>query len=153
MKRTPFIAAAACILLCSCGTNSPKSDEPLPEAFSVTAEITDCGYSCTADMTRSSEGWDIVMTGPETVEGVSFHITGENMTVRSGDLSFTAAHEDIPQASPVRLAAAVLDRCVKKRTEGELYGQHYAAEITDGKPVQLVAGTEYSIKFKDFSAK
>ena len=76
MKRTPFIAAAACILLCSCGTNSPKSDELLPEAFSVTAEITDCGYSCTADMTRSSEGWDIVMTGPETVEGILIDADG-----------------------------------------------------------------------------
>lgn len=146
----PFVCAAA-VMLCSCGAKSADPDRPLPENFSVTAEMTDGDFACTAEMTRSANGWDIVMTAPETVEGVSFHITGENMTIRSGELSFTTPHEDILQASPVRLTAAVLDRCVKHRTEGELYGQHYAAELDGGQPVQLVAGTDFSVTFCDFS--
>lgn len=150
---TPFITAAACLLFCSCKSSDGSTERPLPEAFSVTAQMTEGSFSCTADMTRSNEGWDIVVTAPETVEGVSFHINGEEMTVRSGELSFKTAHEDIPQASPVRLTAAILDRCVKKHTEGELYGQHYAAQVENGEPVQLEAGTCFFVKFTDFSTK
>ncbi len=148
--KSQILIVSSCILLCSCSHSTPVKDTPLPAAFSVTADITDGDFSCTADMTRSSDGWDIIITSPPTVEGVTLHIDGEQMSVRSGDLSFTNKHDDILQASPVRLTAAVLDRCVSRKTEGEIYGQHYAAQIEDGQPKQLVAGTELNVQLHDF---
>lgn len=150
MKKRLAVLAACGVLLCSCAKGGETAPEPVPDSFSVTAEITDGDFSCIAEMTRSSKGWEIVMSEPDTVDGVTFLITGEDMSVRMGELVYSAAHEDIPDGSPVRLTAAALDRCVKNRTEGELYGQHYAVELEKGEPVQLVVGTQFSVKFSGF---
>lgn len=150
MKRRSTALVLSAILLCSCAKGADTPPEPLPGSFTVTAEIADGDFSCIAEMTRSTKGWEIVMSEPETVDGVTFMITGEDMSVQMGELVYSAAHEDIPDGSPVRVTAAALDRCVSNRTEGELYGQHYAVELEKGAPVQLVVGTEFSVKFTDF---
>lgn len=150
MKKKLAVLAALSVMLCSCSKSEESTPGSIPKCFTVTAEIADGDFNCTAEMTRSTSGWEIVMLEPETVEGVSFEINGEEMRVVMGELAYTASHADIPDGSPVRLTAAALDRCVNKRTEGELYGQHYAVELEKGAPVQLVVGTQFSVRFSDY---
>ena len=149
MKKIAVFAAALILSGCS-AVKSAEKQKPVAEYFSVRAEVTDGDFSCEADMKRTSRGWEAVIDSPDTVKGTVFMIDGEQVHISSGELGYSVPREDFPDSSPIRLTAAALDKCVAKHTEGELCGQHYAVNVSDGVPKQLVIGSTVKVKFSKF---
>ena len=145
MKRCVILCAVICASLCafcSC-SDKPSSSKPvtLSEKFTVTAQFTNGDLSACADMTRIPEGWEITMTAPERVEGLTFELTEMECTARFSELTYPFATETMPDSSPLLLTARALDKCVLKSNTGTVSGQNYSLTCTDGKPDTLQIGS------------
>lgn len=145
------LLAVPVLLLCSCGKSYDNS-ESLPESFTVNAQISDRDFSATAEMQRREGGWEITLTEPETLEGMRLDLTDADCTVTYGELTYTAANDDMPANSAVRLTAQALDRCVRSKTSGMINGAEYKLSLKNGKPEKLTVGGEIEVTFSDFKA-
>lgn len=150
MKKTIAIMCAVPVFaLSACGSSDEKT-EKLPEKFSLCAQISDRDFTATADMTRLENGWEIAVTAPETLEGMQISLTDADCKITYDELSYTAANEDIPANSAIRLTALSLDKCVKAKPSGTVSGADYKFTFKDGKPETLKIGGEIEVCFSDF---
>lgn len=148
-KSIAIISVLPIFALSACG-NSNERSEKLPEKFSLCAQISDRDFTATAEMTRLENGWEISMTAPETLEGMQISLTDADCKITYDELSYTAANEDMPANSSIRLTALSLDKCVKAKSSGTVGGADYSFTFKDGKPETLKIGGEIEVSFSNF---
>jgi hypothetical protein len=146
-----IVTAVPIIALSGCGKEAEEAVS-LPENFSITAEITQEDFTASADMKRLNGGWEITVTVPDTLSGMQITLTDADCTVDYRELSYTAANEDMPANSPLRLTAQVLDKCVKSKTSGTINGADYEISFKNGQPDSLQIGNEIEVNFSGYQS-
>jgi hypothetical protein len=151
MKK--ILAAVLClpvITLSGCDKTDEQEKISLPEEFCITAEISDREFACTAEMKRSEGMWEIAVTSPERLDGMTITLTDSDCTVSYSDLSYTVESKKIPDTSPIKLTALSLDKCVNGYSEGSVCGTDYVFSFGDTSPDSLQIGSDITVKFSDF---
>jgi hypothetical protein len=144
-----FIDILAVLAISGCG-KSDNETVSLPEEFSLTAEITDRDFVACAEMTRLENGWKISVSAPESLEGMQINLTDADCKIAYRELSYTAANDELPTNSPLRLTAQLLDKCVNAQTSGTVNGADYAFVFEGEAPQSLTVGGEIEVKFSDY---
>ncbi|MCR5122936.1 MAG: hypothetical protein K6B74_11015 [Ruminococcus sp.] len=139
--RVMIISAAAALVLAACAKAEEKPPEKLPEQFTVNAVIRDGDFEAEAELTRAPEGWQVIMSAPETVEGLRFELTDIESSVGLGELNYPFAAETMPACSPLLLTVKALDGCVRGSDTGIVSGQDYRLTYNDGVPSVLSVGS------------
>ena len=155
MKKIIVITTAVMLAAgsCSCGKKQ-TTEKPvkLAEKFTLNAEFSDGELEAAAEMTRVPEGWEITMTAPERVEGMTFELSEMECMARFGELSYPVATETMPDSSPLLLTARALDKCVLKGNSGTVTSQSYLLTSKDGKPDTLRVGS-MTVTLTDYEPK
>jgi hypothetical protein len=151
MKRFfALLAVLPAVALCGCDESAESFS--LPSEYALSADITDGDFSCSADMVRREGVWEITLTAPQTVEGMTVALTDTDCTVGFSSLSYTVGADEIPDSAAIKLAALALDKCAAGKTHGTVCGADYTLE-TDGKsPKKLVIDSSVTVEFHDFAA-
>lgn len=119
-------AAALCAFaLASCSGNgllSPSAPN-LNKQFTLTARVTSGDSSFTADFTRSGVGrWQVTVTQPYEVQGVSFVYSGGKVSAAFGELTADALTVDFA-ASPPGLMISAIENTVQSGENSVAYQQ------------------------------
>ncbi len=138
--RVTIISAATALALAACAGVEEKPPEKLPECFTVNAVICDGELEAEAELTRAPEGWEVVMSAPETVGGLRFELTDIECAVSLGELNYPFAAETMPACSPLMLTVRALDKCVYGGDSGTVSGQEYRLTYSEGVPKTLTVG-------------
>lgn len=117
-------ALALCaVSLASCsgqGLLAPSAPD-LNKQFTLTATVTSGDSSFTADFTRSHVGhWQVTLTEPYEVQGVSFNYTGGSASAAFGELTADSLTADFA-ASPPALMISALENTVQDSTASVSY--------------------------------
>lgn len=155
IRRIPRVAVCAFCMtaavgLTACSDGVAEQPKKLPESFSIHADITDDGFKAAADMKRSSDGWLMTVTAPESLEGMQFLLSDGGWTISCDSLSYSAGEDQLPGTSPLRLTARALDLCTKDKPAGKLSGQQYEVSFREGKPETLTVGSSLTVKFSKY---
>lgn len=119
-------AALLCaVTLASCsgqGLLAPSAPD-LNKQFTLTARVTSEGNSFTADFTRLHVGhWQVTLTEPYEVQGVSFDYSGGSASATFGDMAANALTADFA-ASPPALIISAFEDTVQDNTASTAYQQ------------------------------
>lgn len=109
-------AATLCaVSLASCSGQGFLAPAPpnLNKQFSLTARVTSGDSSFTADFSRTSAGqWQVTVTEPYEVQGVTFTYSGGSVSAAFGELTADALTADFA-ASPPALMISALENTVQ----------------------------------------
>ncbi|MCD7742492.1 MAG: hypothetical protein LUI06_09830 [Ruminococcus sp.] len=144
------VCAVQALTLTSCG-QSEEDPTKLAASFSLCAKIQDDDFTATAQMTRSDEGWQIQLTSPETLEGMSICCTSTGWLIDYNELSYTIPIYELLDSSPLRLTVSALDRCVSSKASGTIYGQEYSVAFENGAPKTLTLGENLTATFTEYT--
>ena len=104
-------AALLCtVSLASCSGQSflAPSAPDLNKRFTLTARVTSGDSSFTADFARTSIGqWQVTLTEPYEVQGVSFAYSGGSVSASFGELSADALTADFAASPPALMITAI----------------------------------------------
>lgn len=148
-KALLTLAAIPFFALCSCSKSEDKKIT-LPESYSVRATITQRDFEAKADMKRSKDCWEIEILSPESLEGMEITLTEADCRIEYRELEYSADSGELPEFSPIRLTAKVLDKTSASKPSGQIGGEDYSVKLKDGKPVSAEIGSDLTVKFEKF---
>ena len=121
LKGTAAILCAAALASCSGQSFLTPSAPNLNKQFTLTAHVTSGDSSFTADFSRISVGkWQVTLTEPYEVQGVSFTYSSGVASASFGEFSVNNLTADFA-ASPPALMISALEDMVQDSTAGVTY--------------------------------
>lgn len=145
------LAVSLCLISCSCSAKKTEQAPPeLPKDISQSVVMEISGREYKADLRRGdADIWECAFTSPETVEGLTLTLSGEDCKLSYNGLEYTAGRSDIPECGAVPMLTSSIDDIILRKditcTEkdgntlcrGSVRGYDFAAEINGAELVSL----------------
>lgn len=109
LRCKTILLALIFVFLIGCNADTTKAVKPNLRSISFTVDITYYNESYTADCIIGSSGdFRVVMTSPDSLNGLLLEYSGNNCKVSYNELVIDNAESFFPQISPVKLLKEVI---------------------------------------------
>lgn len=140
-----------CPAFCGCsGKKAEKTPPELNDKFEKSAVLEISGREYKAEFRRGgADIWECEFTSPETVEGLTITLSGEDCKLTCGVLEYDAVRGDIPEYGSVPMLTRCIDDIIAQRDlsctdngdttlcRGTVRGLDFTAEIDDNELISV----------------
>ena len=125
MKKIISVLLFSVLFLCACG-GEKINITPVTRCISFTAELTYYNECYEANVTVANNGeTDMEIISPDTIKGLAFHFSGDEVTAKYAGLEYKADFKSLPEGVCCARLYEILEDTFNEDTTVTLEGDRY----------------------------
>ena len=125
MKKIISVLLFSVLFLCACG-GEKINITPVTRCISFTAELTYYNECYEANVTVANNGeTDMEIISPDTIKGLAFHFSGDEVTAKYAGLEYKADFKSLPEGVCCARLYEILEDTFNEDTTVTLEGDSY----------------------------